>query len=57
MIILIKLLTVLCSFSYHKRVHVVSLGLQVAAIGHPIILRDTIIFHCGNIPPLKKLQN
>lgn len=42
--------------SYHEWVHVVSLGLQVAAISHPIVLWDAIILHCGNIPPLKKLQ-
>lgn len=45
-----------CLSSYHDWIHVVSLGLQVATIGHPIILWDTIILHCGNIPPLKKLQ-
>lgn len=42
--------------SYHEWVHVVSLGLQVAAIGHPVVLWEAIILHCGNIPPLKKLR-
>ena len=47
-----------CLFSsYHDWVHVVSLGLQVSTISHPIIFWDTIILHCGNISPFKKLQH
>lgn len=43
--------------SHHEWVHVVCLGLQVATISHPIILWDTVILHCCNIPPLEKLQD
>lgn len=43
--------------SYHEWVHVISLGLQVAAIGHPVVLQDAIIFHCSNIPPFKQLEH
>lgn len=42
--------------SYHEWVDVISLGLQVATICHSIVLQDAIIFHCGNIPPFKQLE-